>query len=65
MSTEPQLHPQFVTDSDGQRTAVILPIQEFDELLADLAVAAERREEPAIAHAEAVAGLREHGHLPD
>jgi len=68
VSAEPQLHPQFVTDTDGQRTAVILPIQEFDELLedlADLAVVAERREEATIAHAEVVAGLREHGHLPD
>ncbi len=27
------LHPQFVTDADGHRTAVMLPAEEFDQLL--------------------------------
>lgn len=27
---------QFITDSDGQKTAVILPIDEFEEMLEDL-----------------------------
>ena len=30
------LHPQYVTDSDGHKTAVLLPFEEFQELLADL-----------------------------
>jgi hypothetical protein len=27
------LHPQFITDSDGKRISIILPIQEFESLL--------------------------------
>jgi hypothetical protein len=30
------LHPQYVTDSEGHKTAVLLPFEEFQELLADL-----------------------------
>jgi hypothetical protein len=28
------LHPQYVTDGEGRKKAVILPIEEFDELCA-------------------------------
>ena len=62
MAPDPQLHPQYVTDSDGQRKGVILPVEEFEELLEDLddlAVAAERRETPTIPHEEAKACLRD------
>jgi hypothetical protein len=43
------LHPQYVTDSDGHKTAVLLPFEEFQELLADLsdlAAIATRMNEP-------------------
>lgn len=68
MAAKPQLHPQYVTDSDGQRKAVILSVEEFEELLEDLddlAVAAERREAPTIPHQEAKAELRRDGYLSD
>ncbi len=42
---------QFVHDTEGRRTAVILPIREYEQLLEDLhdlAVIAERREEKPI-----------------
>ena len=42
---------QYIVDEKGQRTAVILPIEEYEELLEDLhdlAVIAERRDEPTI-----------------
>ena len=58
MVARPELHPQYVTDSDGRRKAVILPVEEFEELLEDLddlAVAAERRDAPTIPHEEAKA----------
>jgi hypothetical protein len=45
---------------------VILPIEEFEELLEDiedLAVLAERREEPTIPHEEVVAKLKRDGLL--
>ena len=53
MASEPQLHPEFVTDQDGQRKAVILPVEEFEKLiedLDDLAAAAERRDVPTVPH---------------
>ena len=40
---------QYIVDEKGQRTAVILPIKEYEELLddlEDLALIAERRNEP-------------------
>ncbi|MHC4177646.1 MAG: hypothetical protein ACYSWU_09070, partial [Planctomycetota bacterium] len=37
MTTGSNVHPQYVTDSDGRKTAVILPIEEYHELLEDLA----------------------------
>ncbi len=60
MTTTAEFHPQFVTDSQGRKTAVILPIEEYDELLedlSDLAVVAERKDEPVVAHDQVVAEL--------
>lgn len=68
MTSASKLHPQYVTDTQGHRTAVILPIEEYDELiedLADLAVAAERKDEPSVAHDQVVAELKENAHLSD
>ena len=55
---------QYLTDDQGQRTAVVLPISDYEKLmedLADLAVVAERRDEPTIAHQEFVADLKRDG----
>ena len=41
----------YVVDEDGNRTAVMLPIEEYEELLEDLqdlAVIAQRRDEPTV-----------------
>jgi len=46
---------QYVVDEHGNRAAVILPLQEYEQLqedLHDLAVVAERREEPTIEFGE-------------
>ncbi len=62
------LRAQYITDTDGKKTAVILPIEAFEELLQDiddLAVMAERREEPTISHAELLKRLNRDGLLPD
>ena len=40
---------QFIVDEQGRKTAIILPINEYEELLEDLedlAIVAERRREP-------------------
>ncbi len=68
MDTMPQFHPEYVTDCDGNRKAVILPIEEYENLLEDLqdlAVAAERKEEATISHEQLLAELNKDGLLPD
>ena len=68
MSTAAQLHPQFVVDDTGNKTSVILPFGEFEELLEDLddlAVAAERREEAVVSHEDLTAELKRDGLLSD
>ena len=60
------LQAQYVTDQNGKKTAVILPIEEFEELLEDLddlAVLAERRDEPTIPHKEVIERLKRDGFL--
>lgn len=63
-----ELQVQYITDDAGVKSAVILPIEAFQELLEDLedlAILAERREEPTISHAELLAQLKQDGLLPD
>ena len=63
-----ELHPQFVTDSNGRQTAVILPIDEYTALLEDLddlATVAERVAEPTLPHEQVVRELKADGLLPD
>ena len=57
---------QYIIDEKGQKTAVVLPIQEYKELLEDLhdlAVIAERRDEPTITFEELKERLRKDGFL--
>ena len=55
---------QYVTNQAGEKTAVILPINEFEELLEDLqdlASVAERRSDDSISHDELLAELKRDG----
>lgn len=57
---------QFVTSAAGKKTAVIVPIAEFEELLEDLhdlAIVGERRDEPTIAHEDLVTEMKREGLL--
>ncbi len=68
MQPMPIIRPEYITDTDGKRTGVILSIDAYQELMEDiedLAVLAERREEPTVSHADLVADLKRHGYLPD
>ena len=68
MPTAEKLHPQYIMNSAGHQTAVILPLGEYTNLLEDLddlATAAERIAEPTVSHAKVVAELREDGYLSD
>ena len=68
MEPAPTMHPEYVTDADGHKRAVILPIEEYRELLEDLddlAVLAERREETAIPHDKVMEDLKANGYISD
>jgi PHD/YefM family antitoxin component YafN of YafNO toxin-antitoxin module len=57
---------QYITDANGQRTAVILPLEEYEELLEDLhvtRVAEETKDEPRRPFAEVVEELRQAGEI--
>ena len=55
---------QYFTDETGQKTAVVLPLADYEKLienLEDLAVVAERREEPTVYHEQLKAELTRDG----
>lgn len=54
----------YITNESGEKTAVILPIAQFEELLEDiedLAIVAERRDEQTTSHADLIAELKQDG----
>ncbi len=58
------LNPQFITNEAGEKISVVLSISKFHELLEDiedLAVVAERREEPTISHEVLLTELKRDG----
>jgi hypothetical protein len=61
------MNAQFLTDEAGRKTAVLLPIEDYERLLEDLedlAAIAERRNEPTISHQDLVSKLKRDGLLP-
>jgi hypothetical protein len=54
----------YITNEAGEKTAVILPIEQFKSLLEDiedLATVAERKDEPTISHIDLLAELKQDG----
>jgi len=57
---------QYITDANGERTAVILPLEEYEELLEDLhvsRVASETKDEPSRPLSEVVEEMRNAGEI--
>ena len=57
-------HPQYITDDQGHKTAVILPLDAYTELLedlSDLAAVAERCGEATVPHKDLVDSLKADG----
>ncbi len=57
---------QYITDVDGHKTAVIVPIEDYEEMLADLhfgEVARESKDEPKRDFAEVLEEMRESGEI--
>ena len=49
------IHPQYIADKDGKKTAVVLPMDEFEQLLEELKDIklfneAKKDKEPAMLH---------------
>ncbi|MBI9099531.1 MAG: hypothetical protein JEY91_13695 [Spirochaetaceae bacterium] len=58
------LHPRYITDEAGKKTEVILSLDTFNQLIEDmedLAVIAERRDEPVTTHEDFLAELKSDG----
>lgn len=54
----------YITNQAGEKTAVILSIEQFESLLEDiedLATVAARKEEPTTSHADLLAELKQDG----
>ncbi len=63
----PAMNTQYLTDEDGRKIAVVLPFQEFEELMedvSDLAAVAERRGEERVSLAEVKQRLIADGLIP-
>jgi hypothetical protein len=61
-----KLQEKYIVDQKGKKTAVVLPIEQYEELLEDLhnlAVIAERRDEPTIPLDELKRRLKKNGLL--
>jgi PHD/YefM family antitoxin component YafN of YafNO toxin-antitoxin module len=59
-----EINPQYVTNQSGKKTAVLLPIAEFEQImedLDDLAKIAERRDEQTISQTDLIAELKSDG----
>lgn len=61
-----QFNFQYVINQTGEKTGVLLPLAEFEELLEDLqdlAAVAERRDEETVSHEEVISALKRDGLL--
>jgi PHD/YefM family antitoxin component YafN of YafNO toxin-antitoxin module len=59
---------QYLTNEEGEKTAVIVPLEDyikFMEDMEDVAAVAERREEPRVNNEQFLAELRKDGILHD
>ena len=59
-----KLHEQFIVDESGKKISVVLPFENYKELLEDLhdlAVIAERKDEPTISFDELKKRLKTNG----
>jgi len=62
-----RIREQFIVNKDGKKTAVVMPLADYQRLLEDLhdlSVVAERREEPTVTLEEVKRRLRSDGLLP-
>ena len=58
---------QYITNGKGKKTAVVIPLSDFEKLMEDpfIAAIADRRDEPTISHEKFKAELKRDGLLPN
>ena len=64
MTMPMNLHPQYITNNNGEKMSVVLSIQEFENILEDfedLAIVAERKNEKSISHQNVLKELQQDG----
>ncbi|WP_420208036.1 hypothetical protein [Candidatus Electronema sp. JC] len=67
MNAALNVRPKFIVDAKGRKKAVVIPFDAYEKLmedLADLAAAAERREEKTLSHEQLLKELKDDGLLP-
>jgi PHD/YefM family antitoxin component YafN of YafNO toxin-antitoxin module len=60
-----KIKEEYITDNKGKKTAVILPIKAYEEMVEDLhelSVVAERKNEPTMSFGEIKKRLKKNGH---
>ncbi|MBE8994147.1 hypothetical protein [Microcystis aeruginosa] len=61
-----QLQLQYLVNEKGEKTAVVMPLQEFEDLLEDLedlAIIAQRNQDSTISHEQFIEQLKQDGIL--
>ncbi len=68
MTMPMNLHPQYITDENGQKISVVLPVEEFEQILEDiedLKTVAQRKDEPTTSHEDFLQELKADGIIHD
>ena len=64
MTMSMNLHPQYITNDNGEKTSVILPIEEYENMLEDfedLVTIAQKKDEGSISSEDFYKELKEDG----
>ena len=64
MTMTMDLHPQYITNDNGEKMSVVLSMQEFENILEDfedLAIIAERKDEKVFSHQDILKELEQDG----
>ena len=62
MTMSMELHPQYITDENGDKVSVVLSMEEFENMLEDfedLTAVAERKDEKSTSHEEVLKELKQ------
>lgn len=64
MTIPMNLHPQYITNDNGEKMSVVLSMKEFENILEDfedLAIVAQRKDEKSTSHEDVLKELKQDG----